>query len=74
MARPRAVSREQPYSAVRTPVQCTGTGRGTRIIKHTRVASAAAAGGDEITSHCTEVNYKGASPAGRVSVTTEERR
>jgi len=74
--RPPAVSREQPSPAVRAPVQWMGTGRGAHISKHTCVALAAAAGGDEIASqlHRRKLHNKGASPAGRVSVTeTEER-
>ena len=74
--RPPAVSREQPSPAVRARVQWTGTGRETHISKHTRVASAAAAGGDENASqlHRRELHNKGALPTGRVSVTeTEER-
>ena len=57
---------------------CTGAmdGAGDAHKQAQRVASAAAAGGDEIASklHRRELHNKGASPAGRVSVTeTEER-
>ena len=48
--RPPTVSREQPSPEVRAPVQWMGTGWGMHISKHTRVASAAVAGGDEIAS------------------------
>jgi len=46
--RPPAVSREQLSPAAHAPVQRTGTGQGMHISKHTRVALAAVAGGDEI--------------------------